>query len=100
VIVLRRSGLSIDANPRPSEIVLVVEVSDASLRQDLTAKARLYARAGIPEYWVLDVNNRRLHVLRAPREGTYQERFELTENESVSPKERPGDKIAVAALLS
>lgn len=55
--------------------------------------------AGIPEYWVLDLNNRRLHVLRAPREWAYQTRFELTECESVSPLERPADKIAVAALL-
>ena len=40
---------------------------DATLDHDLTTKAELYATAGVPEYWVLDVNARELHVFRDPQ---------------------------------
>lgn len=43
------------ANPRPDQLRLVVEVSDRTYRMDTQVKAGLYARAGIPEYWVIDV---------------------------------------------
>lgn len=44
--------------PDPTEVRLVVEVSDETLRNDLTAKMYLYARAGIAIYWVVDVANK------------------------------------------
>lgn len=50
--------LELDRNPGPSEIALLVEVSDATLDFDLGPKARLYARAGIPENWALDIHAR------------------------------------------
>lgn len=58
-------------HPEPQDIVLVVEVADTSLKFDLTTKATLYAEAGIPEYWVLDVIQQQLHVLRDPVNGVY-----------------------------
>lgn len=50
----------------PSTAVLVVEVSDTTLAYDRTEKAALYARAGIPEYWIVNLNDRVLEILRAP----------------------------------
>ncbi len=50
---------------------IVVEVSDETLRNDLTAKMYLYARAGIAIYWVVDVANRRIFVHSDLREGEY-----------------------------
>ena len=101
VTALRRSFRSLETNPQPSDIALVVEIADTTLRQDLTTKARLYARAGISEYWVLDVRNRRLHVFREPAaSGTYSVSFELDEAASVSTLERPDQSVAVADLLS
>ena len=50
----------------PTTAALVVEVSDTTLADDMTEKAELYATANIPEYWVLDLNARCLHVYRAP----------------------------------
>ena len=47
-------------HPTPAELHLVVEVSDTTLNFDLTTKADLYARAAIADYWVLDVNGRRI----------------------------------------
>jgi Uma2 family endonuclease len=62
-----------DANPGPSDLRLIVEISDTTLAFDLGIKARLYARAGIAEYWVVDVTGRRIVVHRAPRDGVYED---------------------------
>src|SRR6266571_4461481 len=53
----------------PTDVVLLVEVSDSTLRTDLGRKARIYADAGISEYWVIDLNNRVLYVHRSPTAG-------------------------------
>lgn len=57
-----------------ASVALVIEVSDTSLDFDLGAKATLYARHGIPEYWVADVNAKVIHQMWAPREEAYGER--------------------------
>jgi len=98
VIVLRCASRQLEANPQPSDVLLVVEIADTTLRHDLGSKAALYARAGILEYWVLDVNARRLHVLREPSAGAYQLQLELEESDSVSPLAKPVP-ISVASLL-
>jgi len=72
VIVLKRElSHYLTGNPRPEDLRLVVEVADSSLNFDLTIKAALYARAGIIEYWVLDVASRRLLVHRDAKAGAY-----------------------------
>jgi Uma2 family endonuclease len=50
----------------PKTAVLVVEVSDTTLGYDRTVKANLYAKAGIPEYWVLNIAEKRLEAYRTP----------------------------------
>jgi Uma2 family endonuclease len=55
-----------DHHPRPEEIELVVEVADSTLKQDGEIKDKLYAQAGIADYWVLDLKDRQLHVFRNP----------------------------------
>src|ERR1700678_623537 len=68
IIVLNRDFLNFrSANPSPQDLHLVVEVADTTLNFDLTTKAALYARAGVADYWVLDVNGRRLIVHREPQ---------------------------------
>lgn len=52
-------------------VKLIVEVSDATLADDLGKKCRLYAAAGIPEYWVADVNGRVIHQMWEPRGDGY-----------------------------
>jgi Uma2 family endonuclease len=61
------------SHPTGADVLLAIEVSDTTLRYDLERKGPLYARHGIPEYWVIDVAARRVHVLRAPRGGTFGE---------------------------
>ena len=86
------------ANAHPRSARLVVEVSDATRDQDRTTKRDLYASCGVPEYWVLDLVERRLYVYRDPQRGHYVEEFSLSPGESVTPPclDRP---IAVDELL-
>ena len=65
--------------------LLVIEVSDSSLRGDLGDKASLYAEAQIAEYWVLNLVDRVLVVLREPRDGRYLLRSTLEPGAFVSP---------------
>jgi Uma2 family endonuclease len=55
-----------DHHPAASEIALVVEVADSSLRIDRTTKARIYAAAGIANYWIVNLSERQLEVLSDP----------------------------------
>jgi len=58
-----------EAHPRPEQIFLLIEVADASLRQDRQRKARLYARNGIPQYWLVDLTRRRVEVMTSPNKA-------------------------------
>ena len=88
-----------DANPRPGDLRLVVEVSDSTLGFDLTTKAELYARAGIIEYWVVDIAARRLVVHRDPREGLYRTVTAYAEEETVSALSSPRSEFRVASAF-
>ena len=54
------------------DAVLVIEVADSSLKHDKRVKLPIYAGAGIPEYWIVDVNNERVEKYSEPEDGQYQ----------------------------
>jgi Uma2 family endonuclease len=83
------------ATPQPKDLELVIEIADTSLAFDLTVKAALYARAGIAEYWVLDVPGRRLIVHRDPENGQYGSVTAYNEQESVAPLSAPDSRFQV-----
>lgn len=58
-----------DRHPLPSEVALVIEVSDATLQRDRTLKLRLYARAGIAAYWILNLPDEQLELYAEPLTG-------------------------------
>ncbi len=62
------------------DVKLVMEVSDATLRRDLTIKRKLYAEAGISEYWVIDVEGVRVHQFWSPSNGAYRDTRVITLN--------------------
>lgn len=64
--------------PQVADVLLVVEVSDTSLKFDQTIKCHLYARYGIAEYWIVDVNAQRVIVHRDPTPQGYVQCFELS----------------------
>ena len=74
-----------DHHPIVAEIYWVIEVASSSLQQDCEFKSQLYAEAGIPEYWVLDVIDRVLHIFREPTQTGYQSQVILPEDAIVAP---------------
>ncbi|KIX84389.1 Uma2 family endonuclease [Thermus filiformis] len=60
-------------HPEGKDALLVVEVADTSLRYDLGVKLPLYAKAGVPEVWVVDLEGQRVLVHRRPEGGGYRE---------------------------
>lgn len=88
-----------EIHPTASEVHLVVEISDHTLEDDLTKKALLYARAGVIEYWVVDLPNRRLHVHQEPTASGYARILALAESQSIAPLSKPEATITIRALL-
>lgn len=72
IVVAKRLTELDHRHPNPSDVLLAIEVSDSTLRQDRRHKIPRYARAGIPESWVVDVGRRRIHVFTEPAAVTYQ----------------------------
>ena len=85
--------------PPGSEFRLVVEVSDSTLWRDKGQKARLYATAGVPEYWVVNLTGRTVIVHRRPVGEDYQSIVTYNENESISPEAAPEHVIALAEIF-
>jgi Uma2 family endonuclease len=81
--------------PGPQDLQLVIEVSDSTLGFDLKTKAGLYARAGIVEYWVLDIPGRRMIVHRDPQAGRYASVAAYTGEESVAPLAAPESYLRI-----
>lgn len=83
------------SNPEPSDIRSVVEISDTTLAFDKGVKARLYARAGIVEYWVVDIVGQRVLVHRNPQGDTFADVRAYAPGESIEPLSAPGKSFLV-----
>jgi len=83
----------------PSTALLVVEVAESSLPFDRSVKRALYARAGIREYWIVDLAERALEVYRTPQAADYRDHRTLDERDSIAPLASAGAGVAVADLL-
>ncbi len=95
-----------DYHDHPTTALLIVEVSDSTLFKDTTLKAEIYATAGVLDYWVIDVENRQLHVFRDPvllpdvlGATAYQFHVTFGETDSVSPLALPNQSIRVSEML-
>jgi Uma2 family endonuclease len=84
----------------PATALLVVEVAVTSLAYDRGPKARLYARAGIPELWIVDVPGRRVEVRTRPQDGEFRELRTFGEGEQVVPGAVACPPVPVAALFA
>lgn len=83
----------------PAAALLVVEVADDSLRRDRSVKKRLYARCGIPEYWIVSLPDACLEVYRRPVGDAYRDAAALPAGETVAPLAAPSAVIPVSDLL-
>ena len=85
--------------PTPADVLLVIEVSDTTLDYDREIKARLYAHAGIPELWVVDLNGKRVIVFRNVVNGEYTRIESFQTRETIAPTALPDVTVSVDEIL-
>jgi Uma2 family endonuclease len=85
--------------PMTEHILLIVEVSDSTLRKDRGRKAKLYAQAGLRDYWVVDVQHRRIEVRRDPVGSKYQSLTTYDLGDRIHPLAFPEVSLVVARLF-
>ena len=88
-----------DHHPTPTEIFWLIEVADSTLRRDRDLKVPVYGRSGIQEYWILDVQERRLYVFREAEPEGYGTEQSLSEQDAIAPLAFPDCRIQVAEFL-
>lgn len=87
------------ARPDGNDVLLIIEVADSSLKYDLGEKAKLYAAAGIAEYWVANIPDRCVEAFREPASGKYSTRDVHRGKDVVHPLAFPGVSLSVASLF-
>jgi Uma2 family endonuclease len=88
-----------DRHPDSTDIALVVEVADSTLKYDVEVKDKLYAQSGITDYWVVDLKSRELHVFRNPMPTGYTSHLILTEPNQIRPIAFPQITLALTDIL-
>jgi Uma2 family endonuclease len=88
-----------DHHPMPDEIFLIIEVADSTLLGDRQQKAPVYAKAGIADYWILDVNTRQVYVFREPTQDGYRQETILAANAVLAPVAFPNITIPLNQLF-
>ncbi|MEG3860072.1 Uma2 family endonuclease [Microcoleus sp. herbarium12] len=88
VIARNRYDNYLDSHPEPADILLVIEVSDSTLKYDQRTKLSLYAEAGISNYWIFNLVDRQLEMHSEPyqkRQGDFHYRSKrvVLQNETV-----------------
>ena len=88
-----------DRHPTPDDIFLIIEVADSTLLGDRQQKALLYAKAGIADYWILDVNAKQVYVFREPTPEGYQQETIVAANTMLAPVTFPDITIPLNQLF-
>jgi Uma2 family endonuclease len=99
MLLKRRADAYSEKIPEAPDVLLLIEVSDSSLSFDQGAKLSLYARNGVAEYWVIDVDGKRLVNYREPTPKGYAQKLELSMSDSVSPQAFPDLKLSVREII-
>ena len=99
IAVLRnRTDFYRNSHPVPDDVFLLIEVADATLSYDRDIKIPLYARHGISEVWLVDLNARSLEVHRVPTQQGYRELIRPKNSESLTLSRLPSVSIALADI--
>jgi Uma2 family endonuclease len=88
-----------ETHPTAADAILLVEVADATLRLDRGGKLAAYARAGVQEYWILNLRDRRLEVHRDPAGESHRTTLTYGEGDLVVPLAAPQARIPISDLL-
>ena len=99
VLLRPRADFYAEAHPSAVDVLLAVEVADTSVDYDREVKLPLYAQAGLPEVWLIDLQRDRVEVYARPQGGAYQQRVEVTADATLTSSTIPQLALAAADLL-
>jgi len=95
-------------HPQPQDVLLLIEVADSTWKHNgskpalgghRTHKAQIYAKAGIGEYWIVNLKKREVVVLQDPQDGLYQSEQTFTENDQIAPLLLPDVVVKLRYLI-
>lgn len=100
IAVLRRRPDYYDSrHPTPQDVLLIIEVAETSAESDRAVKGPLYARAGIPEFWLVDLTAGAVEIYRTPGLSGWQEHRTAHGGERIAPVAFPDVELEVAAVI-
>ena len=99
VLLRARADFYAAAHPSAADVLLAIEVADTSVKYDREVKLPLYAQAGIPEVWLIDLQKGHIEVYARPQSGTYQQRVEVAADATFTSPTVAGLELAVADVL-
>ena len=88
-----------EGHPGPDDVLLLIEVADTTVDYDRGAKLSAYARAGIPEVWIVTRQNRRIEAYTAPKEGAYTTVRHAGPGASIAPEAFPDVILEVDRVI-
>ncbi|HYH85320.1 MAG TPA: Uma2 family endonuclease [Pyrinomonadaceae bacterium] len=98
-ILKRREDFYRNAHPTPADVLLLIEVSDATLEYDRQIKVPLYARAGVPEVWIVNLADERIETYADLAGGVYQTTASAARGEEVQARGVASLRLSVAEVL-
>ncbi|MFN0124136.1 MAG: Uma2 family endonuclease [Blastocatellia bacterium] len=99
VLVKPRDDYYIGSHPKPDDVILVIEVAETTAETDRHYKIPMYARAGIPEAWLIDLVKDRIEVYTQPADGIYREIRITTRDQRVISEALPNLKLKADDIL-
>jgi Uma2 family endonuclease len=99
MLLAPREDFYASAHPGAADVLLLVEVCDTTSRYDRDVKVPLYARHGVAEVWLIDLDERLVHVMRDPRDGRYTQITVSATPGVVAPAALPEAAVDLAPLV-
>ena len=100
MLLRRRPDLYAERDAAAADVFLLVEVADTTLAYDRDVKLPVYARAGIAEVWIVDLNGQRVLVHREPKADGYGNVAEFRGSDSLSPEALPDPRLTSEQILA
>jgi Uma2 family endonuclease len=99
VLLRPRDDFYRSSHPQPQDVLLIIEISESTLRYDRDFKGPLYARNGIVEYWLVDLTSETVTCHSRPENGVYRDAATFHRGQMLMPKALPNFIVAVDDLL-
>ena len=98
-LLKRRADFYRSRSAGPDDVLLLIEVSDTTLRRDRRVKLELYARFGVPETWIANIQDRTIEVYSDPVNGEYTARQTFRHGQTVTPAAFPDIALPVSDVI-